>query len=104
MLLRSKISQSHIRTFEGTIPEAEYGGRAVQPRDSGRWRSSSTRSAEEDLKNGHLRFELDGERLKRGRTLIRMHAKNERRNRRQQGKWLLIKEHDVAVRPGDPEP
>jgi hypothetical protein len=33
-----------------------------------------------------------------------MHAKNERRNRRQQGKWLLIKEHDVAVRPGDPEP
>ena len=82
--------------FEGTIPKGQYGGGTVQLWDRGYW------SPEEDphkgLKNGDLKFTLDGERLHGSWVLVRM------RNDRNGGKrtnWLLIKHRDEAAREGD---
>jgi bifunctional non-homologous end joining protein LigD len=49
--------------FEGTIPAGEYGGGTVQLWDRGYWQVEGGRSAAEALRNGELKFTLDGERL-----------------------------------------
>jgi bifunctional non-homologous end joining protein LigD len=84
--------------FEGTIPKGEYGGGTVQLWDRGYWEPEGSRSAEEMLKNGSIRFKLEGERLRGGWVLVRMRAdrSNDRRNN-----WLLIKHHDSFDRPGE---
>jgi bifunctional non-homologous end joining protein LigD len=73
-------------SFEGTIPEGEYGGGTVMLWDQGTWLPKSDPHA--GLKKGHLAFEVLGQRLKGGWNLIRMHATGKREN------WLLIKEAD----------
>jgi bifunctional non-homologous end joining protein LigD len=81
--------------FEGTIPKGQYGGGTVQLWDRGYWEPQGSGSAEEMLKNGSLRFKLDGMRLKGGWVLVRM------RNDRSGGgrtNWLLIKHHDAFER------
>ncbi len=72
--------------FEGTIPEKEYGGGTVMLWDSGTWRPEG--DPDEGLKEGKLKFTLQGERMKGGWALIRMRGKEKREN------WLLIKERD----------
>ncbi len=57
--------------FEGTIPKGQYGGgtvHAVGSRLSGRRKVS----AEDMLRKGDLKFQLDGERLHGGWVLVRM--------------------------------
>src|SRR5678809_264002 len=49
--------------FEGTIPKSEYGGGTVQLWDRGFWQPVGKLSAEEQLRKGELKFELDGDRL-----------------------------------------
>ena len=78
--------------FEGTIPEGQYGGGSVQLWDRGYWEPAGSRSAEAMLRNGSLRFKLDGERLHGEWVLVRM--RNDRSNGRRQN-WLLIKHHDA---------
>jgi bifunctional non-homologous end joining protein LigD len=68
-------------TFEGTIPKGEYGGGTVQLWDRGNWRPQSNDPAR-DLQDGHLKFELDGERLKGGWALARMRAREGERGPR----------------------
>jgi bifunctional non-homologous end joining protein LigD len=84
--------------FEGTIPEGEYGGGTVQVWDRGYWENESSGSAEAALRQGNLKFRLDGQRLKGSWALVRM-----RRDaaRGQHNNWLLIKHHDRFERPGD---
>jgi bifunctional non-homologous end joining protein LigD len=60
--------------FEGTIPKGDYGGGTIQLWDRGIWRPQSSDPAR-DLLDGHLKFELDGERLKGGWALIRMRTR-----------------------------
>lgn len=79
--------------FEGIIPEGEYGGGTVLLWDSGTW--SSEQDVDLALATGKLRFQLDGEKLSGGWTLVRMRAKpGEKRHN-----WLLIKERDAQAQP-----
>ncbi len=81
--------------FEGTIPAGEYGGGAVQLWDRGYWTPEGTKSAEQALRAGDLKFTLDGKRLHGSWVLVRM------RKDRDGGKrtnWLLIKHRDASAR------
>ena len=83
--------------FEGTIPAGEYGGGTVQLWDRGYWQPDEDQSPEQSLKQGELKFSLDGERLHGGWVLVRM------RNDRDGGKrtnWLLIKHRDAKTAAG----
>jgi bifunctional non-homologous end joining protein LigD len=58
--------------FEGTIPKGQYGGGTVQLWDRGYWVPEGPLSAQEMLRKGDLKFQLNGERLKGGWVLVRM--------------------------------
>ncbi|HTQ15511.1 MAG TPA: DNA polymerase ligase N-terminal domain-containing protein [Rhizomicrobium sp.] len=90
-------------TFEGTIPEGEYGGGTVQLWDRGKWTPESEGTAATALRKGHIKFELDGERLKGGWALVRLKDTPARPGRKVRHNWLLIKEKDRAARPGHPD-
>ncbi|WP_367716627.1 DNA polymerase ligase N-terminal domain-containing protein [Nitratireductor sp. GISD-1A_MAKvit] len=78
-------------TFEGIIPESEYGGGTVMLWDRGHWEPEGEPG--EGLKKGKLTFLLHGERLGGKWSLVRMKRddKSEREN------WLLIKADDDAA-------
>jgi bifunctional non-homologous end joining protein LigD len=78
-------------SFEGTIPEGEYGGGTVVLWDRGQWFPEGDVHAA--YKKGHLRFRLAGEKLQGGFSLVRMHGRGDDKN------WLLIKSEDDAVNP-----
>ncbi|HEY3889032.1 MAG TPA: DNA ligase D [Caulobacteraceae bacterium] len=84
--------------FEGTIPEGQYGGGAVQLWDRGYWAPEGRKSAEAQLKAGELKFVVEGERLHGGYVLVRM-SKDRFGGKRTN--WLLIKHHDPGAREGD---
>ena len=89
-------------SFEGTIPQGQYGGGTVQLWDQGTWTPQSD-DPEGDLKKGHLKFQLEGERLHGGWALIRMRDDPAKRGRSSRHNWLLIKEKDEAALPGEPD-
>ncbi|HEY5336814.1 MAG TPA: DNA polymerase ligase N-terminal domain-containing protein [Rhizomicrobium sp.] len=86
-------------TFEGTIPEGQYGGGTVQLWDRGTWRSQ-TADPEDDLKDGHLKIVMDGERMQGKWALVRMRDDKHRPGTRTRHNWLLIKEVDDEARRG----
>src|SRR3984885_4496665 len=57
-------------TFEGTIPEGEYGGGTVMVWDRGIWEPEE--DADEGFKTGKLKFTLHGEKLHGSWALVRM--------------------------------
>ena len=77
-------------SFEGTIPEGEYGGGTVMIWDRGRWFPEG--DPHRGLAKGHLEFTLDGEKLHGRWHLIRMRKRDRHEN------WLLIKGKDEASR------
>jgi bifunctional non-homologous end joining protein LigD len=77
---------------EGSIPAGEYGGGTVMIWDRGTWQPEG--DAEQGLREGHLAFRLDGEKLHGGWYLVRMR----RRPAEKHDNWLLIKQHDEAAR------
>jgi bifunctional non-homologous end joining protein LigD len=86
-------------TFEGTIPEGQYGGGTVQLWDRGSWMAQGP-DPERDLEDGHLKFVLDGERMKGKWALIRMRDDPHRPGRKVRHNWLLIKEIDGEAHRG----
>ena len=80
-------------SFEGTIPPKQYGAGHVIVWDRGVWIPVGDPVA--GLKNGKLKFELQGEKLKGGWTLVRMHGQGGENHE----PWLLIKERDSYARP-----
>ncbi len=70
--------------FEGVIPKGEYGGGTVMLWDYGTYKP--TASFQKGLKEGVLKFELFGKRLKGVWTIVRL--EKDPKN------WLLIKERD----------
>jgi bifunctional non-homologous end joining protein LigD len=86
-------------TFEGTIPEGQYGGGTVQLWDRGTWRSQ-TPDPEDDLAHGHLKIVMDGERMKGKWALVRMRDDPHRPGKRVRHNWLLIKEVDAIAKRG----
>ena len=81
------------RTFEGDIPEGQYGAGHVDLWDEGCWQPEGDVDAA--LKKGHLDFTLDGARLSGRWSLVRTHLAG------RQPQWLLIKSADDAARAGD---
>ena len=73
--------------FEGVIPANQYGAGQVIVWDTGVW--LPTVDAAQGFKEGKLKFELRGHKLRGRWTLVRMRDKGEK-----QMAWLLIKEHD----------
>ncbi|HET7816042.1 MAG TPA: DNA ligase D [Sphingomicrobium sp.] len=64
--------------FEGTIPAGEYGGGTVMLWDQGRWIPEPGKDPRKTLREGHLHFTLEGERMK--------------------GEWVMFR---LKPRPGD---
>jgi bifunctional non-homologous end joining protein LigD len=71
------------RDFEGVIPEG-YGAGIVMVWDRGTWQPE-TDDIDQALKDGELKFSLDGVKLKGGWVLVRT---------RDERTWLLIKHRD----------
>ncbi len=88
-------------TFEGTIPEGQYGGGTVQLWDRGSWAPQSDTSPARDFAKGHIKFELKGERLHGGWALVRMKDRDKNGRPTKRHNWLLIKETDEAALPGE---
>ena len=63
--------------FSGIIPEGEYGAGEVKIWDKGKWKLVSG-----DLKNGSIKFELSGKKLKGEYALVQLKDKKN---------WLIFK-------------
>lgn len=71
-------------SFEGEIPQGEYGAGRVTIWDAGTYRMEDFPTIEEGLARGAFRFTLHGQRMKGSWNLVHMKEKN----------WLLIKRRD----------
>jgi DNA ligase D-like protein (predicted 3'-phosphoesterase) len=76
--------------FEGVIPKGHYGAGTVIVWDKGTYRNLTERDGkkvpvEEALEKGHLKFSLEGRKLKGGYALTRIGKGSDAR-------WLLVKE------------
>jgi bifunctional non-homologous end joining protein LigD len=80
-------------TFEGTIPQGEYGGGTVMVWDHGTWEPLD--DPKQAYAKGHLRFALHGEKLRGAWHLVRTGKSGDKK----QG-WLLFKSHDAEERTG----
>jgi len=80
-------------SFEGVIPKGQYGAGTVIVWDRGTW--VPVGDPRKGYREGKLKFELHGEKLRGRWTLVRI---NNRKDERQEP-WLLIKEHDDEERP-----
>lgn len=80
-------------SFEGIIPEGEYGGGTVLLWDQGRWQPVG--NATEGLRKGHLKFDLQGEKLRGRWALVRLRGREDEGGK---PNWLLIKEKDEEAR------
>jgi len=81
-------------SFEGTIPQGQYGGGTVMLWDRGTWEPAG--DAERDLARGNLTFTLNGKRLKGRWHLVRLRVK---RSDNKRDSWLLIKGKDEYADP-----
>jgi len=81
-------------SFEGRIPEGEYGAGSVIVWDRGTYRPQGEETLEEMLARGAAKIEIAGEKLRGGFALVRT------RFRGREESWLLIKEKDGQARPG----
>jgi bifunctional non-homologous end joining protein LigD len=79
-------------SFEGIIPEGEYGGGTVMLWDRGHWAPEGDPA--ESYRQGKLKFRLHGEKLRGEWLLVRSggHRAGERA-------WLLFKVNDEYARP-----
>jgi len=80
-------------TFEGSIPEGQYGAGDVIVWDHGVWQPIGDPQA--TYKAGKLKFTLIGEKLSGDWALVRTHL----RGSGDKEQWLLIKEKDQQARP-----
>ena len=83
-------------SFEGTIPEGQYGGGTVMLWDRGTWELAEGDDPEKAYAAGKLKVVLHGTKLKGAWMLVRMRPKEptDKHN------WLLIKERDEFARAG----
>lgn len=85
--------------FEGTIPKGQYGGGSVMVWDFGEW--EPLEDPEKGLAEGHLKFDLKGQKLRGRWALVRMHTRDARPGK---PNWLLIKDRDEYARSEDDPP
>jgi bifunctional non-homologous end joining protein LigD len=77
--------------FEGTVPARQYGAGKVIVWDAGTW--TPLDDPRQGVRDGNLKFELQGHKLHGRWVLVRMKGKGEK-----QAPWLLIKEKDAYAR------
>lgn len=85
-------------SFEGVIPQGQYGGGTVMLWDRGTWEPVGERGADYD--GGHLKLRLHGEKLRGVWALVRMGGKAATEKR---DNWLLIKDRDEEAVRGKTE-
>jgi len=86
-------------SFEGVIPEGEYGAGKVIVWDTGTYRNLTEKSgravsAEDAIRHGHIHVWLEGRKLRGGFALNRFRTGK-------QEQWLLMKVRDEGVGPDD---
>jgi bifunctional non-homologous end joining protein LigD len=81
-------------SFEGVIPEGEYGGGTVMVWDQGTWTPESPDVAVA-IEKGDLKFTLHGKKLKGSWVLVRTHGYGSG----SKTSWLLIKHRDSFASP-----
>jgi len=74
-------------TFEGVIPEGEYGAGGVIVWDRGTYTNTTDHDMADCLDRGHLSFQLHGEKLSGGYALTRIREGKDET-------WLLVKRKD----------
>lgn len=79
-------------SFEGTIPAGQYGAGRVIVWDQGQWQPVG--DAGKGLKAGHLKIELNGQKLHGHWALVRLKRPDGNKQA-----WLLIKERDAHAVP-----
>src|ERR1041384_1211134 len=90
--------------FEGTIPEAEYGGGTVMLWDRGFWVPEGEQHPDDALTDGELKFTIAGEKLHGSYVLVRMKFDREKsRGSAKRNNWLLIKHKDEFAKADDGE-
>jgi DNA ligase D-like protein (predicted 3'-phosphoesterase) len=85
MARRTEDHPIEYETFEGIIPEGEYGAGRVIVWDRGSYQTDG--DVTEDLNRGHLSFRLDGDKLRGGYALTRLRSGKDEA-------WLLVKKSD----------
>ena len=89
-------------TFEGVIPQGEYGGGTVMLWDRGTYEPNDddgpndVSSLRDGLRKGRLRVRFMGKRMHGGWTLVRMQGRDENPDK---PAWLFIKERDETADP-----
>ena len=86
-------------TFEGVIPKGEYGGGTVMLWDQGRWLPEPGKDPLKTIEEGHLHFELEGERMKGEWVMFRLKGRPGDR----QEPWMLKKVADEFAKPEEGE-
>ena len=90
-------------TFEGTIPEGEYGGGTVMLWDRG-WYEPEKGGGEDGVREGYAKGDLKvvfhGKRMKGSWVLVRTRGWGSGRSGGKPS-WLLIKHRDEHAEPGD---
>jgi len=84
-------------TFEGNIPEGNYGGGSVMLWDQGTYEVLGEPSAQEQIERGDFKFELQGSKLKGSFAIV--HMKHPAKGSRKGNEWLLIKKKDEHAVP-----
>jgi len=79
-------------SFEGVIPEGEYGGGTVVLWDRGTW--TPVIDPRLGMKKGELKFELQGQKLTGKWALVKIKGDDPKA-------WLLVKDKDEHSRPAD---
>jgi bifunctional non-homologous end joining protein LigD len=87
------------RTFEGAIPQSEYGGGAVIVWDSGTYRNATEHGGKpvpmaDAISRGHLNVWLEGVKLRGGWSLTRTARPGDR-----QESWVMVKRKDECADP-----
>lgn len=75
-------------TFEGNIPEGNYGAGSVMLWDKGTYEVLGEPDAEEQIARGDFKFQLHGAKLNGAFAIVRM------KRAAKGNEWLLIKKHD----------
>jgi bifunctional non-homologous end joining protein LigD len=83
-------------SFEGVIPEGEYGGGTVMVWDQGTWIAESP-DVEAALTKGDLKFTLQGKKVKGSWVLVRTRGFGSSSGK----SWLLIKHRDEFISTKD---
>lgn len=85
-------------SFEGTIPQGNYGAGSVMLWDRGTYELLGDLPVEQQLAKGDFKFHLMGEKLRGDFALV--HIKHARSKSSKGNEWLLLKKKDAFAQPG----